>query len=66
MLAAGPLSEQPDERLRGILLFRCGIDDARALMAKDPMVASRRLECELFTWYTAPGVMSFTLPTVLP
>jgi uncharacterized protein len=66
MLAAGPLGEQPDVSLRGICLFRCDIAEARALMARDPMVLARRLEFEVFHWYTPPGVMSFNPPTAMP
>lgn len=66
MLAAGPLGEQPDVGLRGICLFRCDIAEARALMADDPMVLVRRLECEVFYWYTPPGVMRFNAPTAMP
>lgn len=66
MLVAGPLSDQADERLRGICLFRCEIAEAGALMAVDPAVLARRLETEVFTWHTPPNVMTFSQPTWLP
>jgi uncharacterized protein YciI len=61
LLVAGPLSDQPDERLRGICLFRVGLDEARQLMEQDPAVQAGRLAVETMTWWTMEGALAFPL-----
>ena len=55
LAVAGPFTGQEDESLRGLCLFRCGVEQARELMAQDPSVRAGRLYADVFTWLTAPG-----------
>ena len=55
LAVAGPFIDQEDESLRGLCLFRCGIEEARALMEEDPSVRAGRLYADVLTWLTAPG-----------
>ena len=64
MLVAGPLSEQPDERWRGLCLFRKTVDEAVAIMQQDPAVRAGRLAVEVMRWWTAEGAMAFPLSGV--
>jgi len=59
LLAAGPLTEQPDESWRGICVYAVPPDEARQLAAEDPSVQAGRLEPVVFTWLAAPGSVSF-------
>jgi uncharacterized protein len=60
MVAAGPLSDQNDERLRGICIYRVGsLDRARELAESDPAVVAGRLEIEAMTWSTRKGALHF-------
>jgi len=64
MLVAGPLSEQPDERWRGLCLFRKPVDEATAIMQKDPAVRAGRLAVEVMRWWTPAGAVAFPLSGV--
>jgi uncharacterized protein len=60
ILAAGPLSEQPDERLRGICIYRVeSVDRARELAESDPAVVAGRLEIDAMTWSTPKDSVHF-------
>jgi uncharacterized protein YciI len=56
-LAAGPCLEQADERLRGIAIFRTGLDETREILAGDPSVQAGRLVPELSAWMVPQGVL---------
>jgi uncharacterized protein YciI len=58
--AAGPMSDQPDERWRGICLYQVGsLEEARRLAEQDPSVRAGRLEIEVMHWYTRKGALRF-------
>ena len=59
LLAAGPLTGQPEESLRGICVYAVPLNEARRLAAEDPMVHAGRLEPVAFTWLAAPGSAIF-------
>lgn len=59
LLANGPFRDQDDETLRGICLFDVPREEARRLMARDPMVRVRRLEAVVTTWMTPQGDVRF-------
>ena len=54
LLVAGPCTDQGDESLRGICIFRSdlGLDEVRRLAGDDPSVRAGRLAVEVFTWWT--------------
>lgn len=54
----GPVTDQPDEALRGVTFYRTGsLEEARRLAQADPAVHAGRLEIEVMTWYCPPGTM---------
>jgi len=54
----GPVTDQPDESLRGFTFYRTGsLQEARRLAQADPAVQAGRLEIEVMTWYCPPGTM---------
>jgi uncharacterized protein YciI len=55
MLIAGPIRNQPDERLRGACLYRSGIEEAIRLASEDPAVERRRLAIEAMDWFARAG-----------
>ena len=59
LVGAGPFSDQPDESLRGLCFYRCGLDEARELAERDPAVQAGRMAVEVMTWWTATGSVSF-------
>lgn len=63
LVGAGPLSDQPDESLRGLCFFATTVEEARALAAGDPSVQAGRLEAEVMTWSTPKGSVSFRRST---
>ena len=58
ILASGPFSNQPDETLRGLCIYRAGLDEARAMAEDDPAVRRGRLRIVAFTWYTRKGALN--------
>jgi uncharacterized protein len=59
LLLAGPFSDRTDETLRGLCVYGCGLDEARALAESDPSVQAGRLAVELMTWWTLAGAVTF-------
>jgi uncharacterized protein len=59
LACAGPFSDQPDESLRGLCSYRCGVDEARELAERDPSVQAGRMSVEVMTWWTPKGSVSF-------
>ena len=54
----GPLTDQPDESLRGLTFYRAGsLDEARRLAEADPAVKAGRLVVDVMTWYCPAGTM---------
>ncbi len=64
LLVSGPFENQPDESMRGLCLYRTGIEETRRLAEADPMVKARRMSVDVFTWWTKPGVLTFNPPAV--
>jgi uncharacterized protein len=59
LLAAGPLLNQPDPRLRGVCIYRTGsVTAALELASSDPAVRAGQLEVEAMTWFTRPGALA--------
>jgi uncharacterized protein YciI len=51
IVAAGPFTDQADARLRGIELWRLGINEVRARCKEDPSVQAGRLEKQVMRWW---------------
>jgi uncharacterized protein YciI len=64
----GPVLDQPDESLRGLVFYRTGsLEEARRFAEGDPAVRAGRLAVEVMTWLCPPGMMiepgrPFTVP----
>ncbi|MFI5184975.1 MAG: YciI family protein [Vicinamibacteria bacterium] len=56
LLAAGPLLD--DGTIRGILIFKVSLDEAKALAEADPAVRAGRLVLELHPWLAPKGVLN--------
>jgi uncharacterized protein len=59
LVVAGPFDDQADPRLRGLCLYRTGIEEARRLANEDPAVKAGRLEVEVLSWWVEKGAMTF-------
>ncbi|MDB6094365.1 MAG: hypothetical protein JWM32_1927 [Verrucomicrobia bacterium] len=56
LLVAGPFSDNGD--WRGIFIFKCAsLEEARALAATDPAVATGRFKIEVHPWMTEKGAL---------
>ena len=55
LLLVGPFGDQADESLRGLCLLTTGLEEARALMARDPAVVAGRLAADIMSWWTPRG-----------
>ena len=53
----GPFRDQDDESLRGLCVFDRPLDEARELLAADPLVRAGRLHPEVMAWLTAKGAL---------
>jgi uncharacterized protein len=53
--AAGPFDGQPDERWRGLSIYRVGPDEAREYLEQDPSVRRGRLTYDAWTWLVPVG-----------
>jgi uncharacterized protein YciI len=47
---AGPFDGQPDERWRGLSIYRVSPDEAREYIEQDPSVRRGRLTYDVWTW----------------
>jgi uncharacterized protein len=55
----GPLRDQPDESMRGLVFFRVGsLAEARSLAEADPAVRAGRLAVDVMTWLCPVGTMA--------
>jgi uncharacterized protein YciI len=59
LLAAGPLLD--NGTIRGILIFKVAVDEAKALAEADPAVKAGRLVVELHPWLAPKGVLNESL-----
>jgi hypothetical protein len=59
LIANGPLTEQTDERMRGISIYGLPLDEALELANADPMVRAGRLAIDGARWWTAQGTARF-------
>jgi uncharacterized protein len=59
LLVAGPFADQPDESLRGLCVYSCGLDETRALAESDPSVRAGRLAVDVMTWWVQRGAVTF-------
>jgi uncharacterized protein YciI len=59
VIAAGPFTDQDDERLRGVAVLACEPETARELYASDPAVQAGRLGVEVLTWLVPKGNVRF-------
>jgi uncharacterized protein YciI len=58
LLAVGPLAD-PDGELRGLLIFGCSADEARALAVRDPAVVAGVFLLRVLPWSVPAGGMRF-------
>ena len=55
----GPVLEQADESLRGLVVYRVGsLDEARRLAEQDPAVEAGRLAVDVMLWWCPAGSMT--------
>ncbi len=55
----GPVLDQPDESMRGIVFYRTGsLEETRRLAEQDPAVRAHRLTVDVMTWWCPPGTMT--------
>jgi uncharacterized protein YciI len=59
LLAAGPFRDQEDENLRGVCIYRTGLEETRELANSDPSVQAGRMRVEVVTWLTPAGEVAF-------
>ncbi|MGZ4290963.1 MAG: YciI family protein [Gaiellaceae bacterium] len=59
LVGAGPFADQPDEALRGLCFYACGVEEARSLAEQDPSVQAGRMAAEVMTWWTEKGTATF-------
>jgi uncharacterized protein YciI len=59
VLAAGPLDDQEDVALRGIVIFSTSLERARLLSGQDPAVRAGSLSLEVMSWVTPAGEVRF-------
>jgi uncharacterized protein YciI len=55
LLLAGPFDDRTDESLRGLCVFRLGLEETREAMAQDPSVLAGRMTPDVMSWWTARG-----------
>ena len=59
LIANGPLTEQTDERFRGVGIYRLPLEQALELALADPMVRAGRLAVDGARWLTQSGTARF-------
>jgi uncharacterized protein YciI len=59
LIANGPLTDQSDERLRGLSVYALPLEEALALARADPMVRAGRLAIDGGRWLTGRATARF-------
>jgi uncharacterized protein len=60
IVASGPISDQADEQLRGIAIYKVdSLERARELAESDPAVIAGRLEIDAMTWSTRKNALQY-------
>jgi uncharacterized protein len=59
LMVAGPFGDREDESLRGVLIFDCDIDEARAMANEDPAVKAGRMKAVCMSWWTSADALAF-------
>ncbi len=59
LLVAGPVSDQPDDAVRGFCVYGVPVEEARKLAEADPRVQAGHLQVEVMTWWTEKDAISF-------
>ena len=61
MLVAGPLEVAPDEKMRGLCLYRSDLEqeEVKKLASQDPAVAAGVLSVRVIKWWMPKGGLSF-------
>jgi uncharacterized protein len=58
-VATGPLRDQADQGMRGLVIYRTGsVEEARRISGQDPLVQAGQLEADVMTWLCQPGTMN--------
>ena len=55
LVVGGPLTDQDDERLRGISIWSVDPETARRISEEDPAVQAGRLAVQVMTWMVPAG-----------
>ena len=55
LIVAGPFTGN-NERLRGMMIFKASLGEAKQLVAEDPAVKAGRLVVEFYPWFAARGL----------
>ena len=53
----GPVSDQPDESVRGMCIYRTPVDETRGLAEADPSVRAGRLAVDVMRWWNEKGTL---------
>lgn len=61
LVVAGPFGEQDDPKIRGILIFDCPLEEAKAMASEDPAVKAGRLKPVAQVWFHQKGAVTFPL-----
>jgi uncharacterized protein YciI len=59
ILASAPVEDPPDPSLRGLCVYRTGLEESRRLAELDPAMQAGRLAVEVLTWWT-PGTIGLS------
>jgi uncharacterized protein len=60
LLAAGPLSGDPEEKFRGLSILNVEPEQARELKEKDPAVRAGRFSVKVLSWQVPGGAIAFS------
>jgi uncharacterized protein YciI len=55
LAAAGPFRDHADETLRGLCIYRTGLEETRSIIANDPALRANRMTGEVVTWWFGAG-----------
>jgi uncharacterized protein YciI len=55
LAASGPFRDQRDETLRGLCVYRTGVEETRAIVEGDPAIRAGRMTGEVVTWWFPAG-----------
>jgi len=66
LLVCGPFADRDDPSLRGLCIYKTGVEETRTLAEADPRVQAGHLEVKVMTWWHHAHAIAYPQAAVSP